>query len=301
MSDMRLLTPFLSLLVLLICSVPMLAQSAELQTASEFARQGRWKEASAAYQAAVAANDGDGAAWMGLGEAQLQQSQFPEAKASFGKAAALGFRPVMNRVNLARVGAKAGESAAVYNILRALNEDGLAGTARPIVLNSTEFSEMLHSEAFRRFVQTEMAPCRATIFHDFDFWIGDWKVLDPDGNLVGENVVTAEQDGCLLVEHWKASGAPQTGSSFNYFDIRDKKWHQLYIDNSGNAGAFPAMSGRLENGRMVLLTDPAVKPMSRWTWYALSSDKVRQMAEQSLDGGQTWRTTWDSVYVRKTQ
>ena len=37
----------------------------------------------------------------------------------------------------------------------------------------------------------------------------------------------------------------------------------------------------------------------RWTWYALSPDRVRQMAEQSLDGGKTWRTTWDSVYVRK--
>ena len=71
-------------------------------------------------------------------------------------------------------------------------------------------------------------------------------------------------------------------------------------DNSGNAGAFPAMSGELKDGRMVLITDEKVSPVSRWTWYAIPPDEVRQMAEQSTDGQKTWQITWDSYYVRKS-
>jgi hypothetical protein len=91
----------------------------------------------------------------------------------------------------------------------------------------------------------------------------------------------------------------QTGTSFNYYDIRDKKWHQLYIDNSGNAGAFPSMAGELNDQKMVLLTDESQGSVSRWTWYTVSPNHVRQMAEQSTDGKKSWQTTWDSIYVKK--
>lgn len=96
----------------------------------------------------------------------------------------------------------------------------------------------------------------------------------PNGPTVGHNRVTLEQDGCLLVEHWTAAAGVQTGTSFNYYDVRDKKWHQLYLDNSGNAGAFPAMAGNLVDGKMVLLTDERQTPVSRWTWYVLEPGKV---------------------------
>ncbi len=75
---------------------------------------------------------------------------------------------------------------------------------------------------------------------------------DPAGTFVGTNKVMREQDGCLLVEHWTSSRGKETGTSFNYHDIRDKKWHQLYIANSGSAGAFPAIAGQLKDGKMVL-------------------------------------------------
>jgi hypothetical protein len=46
------------------------------------------------------------------------------------------------------------------------------------------------------------------------------------------NVVTLEQDGCLLVEHWTASSGGPTVTSSNYYDVQGKKWHRLYLDNS---------------------------------------------------------------------
>ncbi len=140
------------------------------------------------------------------------------------------------------------------------------------------------------------AGCAAPEYRKFDFWIGDWDVFVND-KPAGHNLVTREQDGCLLVEHWTSSIGGQTGTSFNYYDIRDRKWHQLYLDNSGNAGAYPAMAGDLEGGKMVLRTDPATKPLSRWTWSVIAPGKVRQMAEASSDNGATWKITWNSVYV----
>ena len=146
------------------------------------------------------------------------------------------------------------------------------------------------------------SPCKTDPnYRQFDFWVGNWEVRDPSGSRVlGSNRVTLEQDGCLIIEHWASARGGQTGTSFNYYDIRDSKWHQLYLDNSGNAGAFPAMAGNLKDNRMVLLSDEKKSPVFRWTWYVLSPGRVRQMAERSDDGEKTWRVIWDSVYVEKS-
>lgn len=144
------------------------------------------------------------------------------------------------------------------------------------------------------FAQSEQ-PCSKDVYRQFDFWLGKWEVKSLAGKTIGWNEVTRELEGCLLVEHWKGTGK-SVGSSFNYYDIRDQQWHQLYLDNSGDAGAFPAMSGYFENGKMILLTDPKIKPLDRWTWYQTSPGKVRQMAERSEDEGKTWSIFWDSTY-----
>ncbi|HEY2461538.1 MAG TPA: hypothetical protein VGI16_12055 [Candidatus Acidoferrum sp.] len=168
--------------------------------------------------------------------------------------------------------------------------------ASPLLHPSTKVSTLSpNSDSQNPPAKTQ--PCLSPEYHYFDFWIGEWDVQDPAGKPVGHNSVTREQDGCLLVEHWKSTVGNNTGTSFNYYDLHDKKWHQLYLDNSGNAGNYPPMSGTLTDGKMVMLTDPAVSPVSRWTWYVVSPGKVRQMAEQSTDHQKTWSTTWDSIYV----
>jgi hypothetical protein len=164
---------------------------------------------------------------------------------------------------------------------------------------TAEFAQLKNNAESQKPVETT-ASCRSAEYRKFDFWVGDWDVHAPKGGpTVGHNLVTLEQQGCLLVEHWTSSTGGQTGTSFNYYDVRDKKWHQLYLDNSGNAGAFPAMAGDLVDGKMVLITDETKSPVSRWTWYVLEPGKVRQMAERSTDGEKTWSTVWDSVYVKK--
>lgn len=170
---------------------------------------------------------------------------------------------------------------------------------RGFILGTSEFQKLGDNPEYQQFLQT-LAPCKTAEYRQFNFWVGDWEVQNPAGHKVGDNLVTREQEGCLLVEHWKSGRGVETGTSFNYYDVRDKKWHQLYLDNSGNAGAFPAMAGEFKDSKMVLVSDEKNSPVFRWSWYVISPGKVRQMAEQSDDGEKSWRIVWDSVYVAKT-
>jgi hypothetical protein len=174
-----------------------------------------------------------------------------------------------------------------------------SGRVRPLAHSSSEFTLLKNDLEFQTLLERNTA-CQTPAYRKFDFWVGDWEVHAPNGGpIVGHNLVTLEQNGCLLVEHWTSSTGGETGTSFNYYDVRDKKWHQLYLDNSGNAGAFPSMAGDLFDGKMVLITDKTKSPVSRWTWYVLEPGKVRQMAEQSTDGEKTWSIIWDSVYLKQ--
>ena len=64
--------------------------------------------------------------------------------------------------------------------------------------------------------------------------------------------------------------AIEKGTSLNFYDNRDQKWHQIYYDNSGNMGNYPPMAGGLKDGRMVMMTSADQTPLSRWTFYVIS-------------------------------
>jgi hypothetical protein len=274
-------------------------QSPAMQAADELLAQSKWPEAAKAFADITAKAPKNGAAWQNLGEALLQQHQQQAAIAAFSRAAQAGFRPVLNQVNIARAYADAQDRGKTLAALQQVVDSGNGGRMRPIILSSTEFASLTSDPEFQKLMD-KTRPCTTPEYRQFDFWIGDWDV-QVQGQPAGHNLVTREQDGCLLIEHWQASTGGQTGTSFNYYDVRDKKWHQLYLDNSGNAGAFPAMAGTLIGEKMVLITDTKVNPVSRWTWYVVAPGKVRQMAEQSTDGQKTWNITWDSIYVKTAQ
>ncbi len=138
--------------------------------------------------------------------------------------------------------------------------------------------------------------CTAPEHRQFDFWLGDWEVKDPKGNVAGTNLITSEFAGCVLQEHWVGSQGGR-GSSFNIFSSNDKKWHQAWVDDSGT---FLNLIGNFEDGKMVLVNDAPVLT-DRITWNLVNGDKdrVRQHWEQSQDGGKTWKTVFDGLYIRK--
>lgn len=294
-----------AILIMLLC-LAMLSgvacgqQASASQAADALFAHSRWEQAASAYAEIAAKDPANGAAWQHLGECDLQLQRFDEAIQSFQHAVDLKYRPLMTKVDIARAYAAKADARCALDVLKELAATGQASRLRGYIAGASEFQQLHSSPEFQEFLKSTL-PCQTAEFRQFDFWIGDWDVHNPAGQKVGDNLVTREQDGCLLVEHWKSARGIESGTSFNYFDIRDKKFHQIYFDNSGNAGAYPPMAGGLVENKMVMISDEKASPVFRWTWYVVSPGRVRQMAEQSDDQQKTWRIIWDSTYINKAQ
>jgi tetratricopeptide (TPR) repeat protein len=284
----------------LLLAAPAIAQdtTALMAQGDELANQSKWGDAAAKYSEVLKADPDNGIAWFSLSECLLPLKKYDEAADAASNAAKHNFRPLLAKVLLARIAAVRGDRDQALKVLEEIAANPKAPAVRPALASAAEFTSLKDDPKYKE-IYASIKPCTKPEYRQFDFWVGDWEVHGPGGELAGTNDVTLEQEGCLIIEHWKSAEGVQTGSSFNYFDIRDQKWHQLYIDNSGNAGAFPAMAGTLQDGKMVLLTDNKNGTFSRWTWYVVKPGAVRQMGEQTTDGGKHWNTTWDSTYVKK--
>ena len=130
----------------------------------------------------------------------------------------------------------------------------------------------------------------------FDFWIGEWDVTNPRGNVAGTNRIEPILNGCVLQENWTGAGG-SIGHSFNIYDRSSGRWHQTWVDNSG---LLLQLSGGLVDGAMVLSSDPAAgNALQRITWTPNADGSVRQHWESSSDGGGTWTTVFDGLYRRR--
>lgn len=140
------------------------------------------------------------------------------------------------------------------------------------------------------------APCQDEIYRAFDFWLGDWTVTAPGGQLAGTNSITSEEDGCLIVERW--SGAQgSTGQSYNFYDPGMKKWRQLWvsptvvIDYSG---------GLNQRGHMVLegtiAYDSGQTFPFRGEWTPNDDGSVRQHFEQFNPETSEWDEWFTGIY-----
>ena len=259
-------------------------------------------EAAAAFRSLIDADGGNLFAWLGLGQSQENLGETAKALAAYAKVIELSPNPVyptrMAMLSIAGVHAARGDQENAYSWLNKLADSHPAPTFLGIITGAKQFDSLRDQSRFKQVLE-RFKPCNSPEYHQFDFWVGSWDVQNPQGQVVGRNDVNRIVGGCILQENWASLRASETGTSFNFYDSRDKKWHQDYYDNSGNMGNYPPLTGEFHDGKMVLLSAPEIRPLSRWTWYEIASGKVRQMAEQSSDGGKTWAITWDSVYVKK--
>lgn len=142
--------------------------------------------------------------------------------------------------------------------------------------------------------------CSSDEYRQFDYWIGDWDVFNDKGEKVGENLITVEQGGCVLHEHWTdAQGG--TGESFNMYDAPRGVWHQTWVAANGQ---LLLLEGGLEDGDMVLSgkrprRDGQGEVHDRISWIAQEDGSVHQVWDQSLDGGKTWQTGFLGIYRKK--
>jgi hypothetical protein len=143
-------------------------------------------------------------------------------------------------------------------------------------------------------------PCTAPMYRHFDFWIGRFDVVGPDGKFAGTNRIASIDGGCALHESWSSGSGGYTGQSLNSVGP-DRKWHQTWVDSSGLR---LELAGGLQGSSMVLegetpSSDPKAPPTrNRITWTPENPNLVRQHWETSTDLGKTWTTAFDGRYHR---
>jgi hypothetical protein len=141
--------------------------------------------------------------------------------------------------------------------------------------------------------------CDDPKYRQLDFWVGDWNVTS-SGKRAGTNLVTQEESGCLVHEHWTGAGGG-TGQSFNFYDRSDGLWHQVWVSSSGMT---LFLSGQYADGKLVysgIAPGPQGAPQQqRLTFFRNADGTVRQLWESRSDGKQ-WQSVFDGLYVRKTR
>lgn len=144
------------------------------------------------------------------------------------------------------------------------------------------------------------SPCTTPEHRQFDFWVGDWNVRDPQGQIVGTNHVTLEYGDCVLQEHWVASGGGHSGSSFNIYWPGSGRWHQTWVDTNG---ALLLFDGELRDGKMQFTGEtpmgPGKRALHQLSFEPLPEGKVRQLWQSSRDEGKTWNVVFDGFYERQ--
>ena len=148
--------------------------------------------------------------------------------------------------------------------------------------------------------QVPAPTCDAPEHRHFDFWIGEWEVYRGDGQRAGTNTIRPAMNGCVLHESWDGSGGFH-GESFNIWDRGRGVWHQTWVDTTG---LLLRLEGGLVDGAM-RLEGETVGPgggriLHRITWSVVDGDpdRVRQLWQRSMDGGETWEVSWDGDYRR---
>jgi hypothetical protein len=140
--------------------------------------------------------------------------------------------------------------------------------------------------------------CTDSEFHQFDFWVGQWRVTNPQGNEVGTSEVTRVSAGCAVREHWHASSGGD-GMSLNYYSREDGQWHQDWV---GADGTILHLHGNLTHGAMILSEETRTgksHTINRITWTPLAGGKVKQQWDISTDNGKTWQTSFVGLYEKQ--
>ncbi len=271
----------------------------EMRTAAGDAYQKQdWKAAAAAYEAIVKAEPKNAGANYRLGLSYLNLNEPAKAAIVLDAAMTISPNPVF-AVAAARAHARTGEKEKMYAVFeRSLT---LGGVAAESLNDEKDFASVKSEPKFAEYVKkldTLANPCRnKPEFRQFDFWIGEWLPKNAQGVTVGTSSIQLILSSCIIFENWETPVS--AGKSFNVFDVRDGKWHQTWVDNKGLMTHYV---GGLVDGKMVLDSESVrngAKTTGRMTFSKLDNGDVRQHGESSTDGGKTWTTTFDFIYVRK--
>jgi len=300
-----LIAVFVVLLVSLMAVHPLAAQDAmqnpSMEEANKLFQAQNWEKASQAYEAITTREPANALAWLQLGLTRHSLQQYERAVAAYEQAEKLQFALPRTRYNL----------ACAYSLMNQ-KEKAFAWLDKALAANlgwvemlktDTDLANLRDDPRFETVLEQadkNARPCVYDPVHwQFDFWVGEWDVFTAQGQNAGTNSIQKTENGCLILENW-TSTLSGTGKSMNYYDPSIGKWRQNWVDSHGGMSSF---DGEFRDGAMHFqgenINREGNKESSRMTFTPLPNGRVRQLIEQSKDGGKTWSVYFDGVYVRK--
>lgn len=273
--------------------------SPRMVAANELFRARKFAEAAKALEAIVKDEPNNGRAWYQLGMSRFSLEQFEQAIEAFQKNVAIGNNSSA-MYNMACAYARLGEKERALEWL----EKSVASTAPPFLnpADDIDLASLRDEARFKAIVTTldkQRHPCMYSAeARQFDFWVGEWDVFNPQGQKTGTSVIQQISAGCGVLENWRDAFGNE-GKSINFYDTNTAKWYQYWIGASGGPLRY---SGIYKEGAMRYEGEPATSngatTLSRLTFFNLDANTVRQFSERSTDGGKMWTTIYDFKYVR---
>jgi hypothetical protein len=147
--------------------------------------------------------------------------------------------------------------------------------------------------------------------HDFDFFHGDWEVLnrrrtdflEPGSDWV-EFPATHRCwplfDGAANIDEIDMPYLGSKGLTLRLFDTGTKEW-SLNWSSSGTGKLFPPVVGRFGGDRGEFYGDDTHEGKDvrvRFVWSGVSPTAAHWEQAFSVDGGETWVTNWTMDFTR---
>jgi len=258
----------------------------------------RWDEAATAFRALADVHPDDAALWSGLGLALRESGRTEEALAAYERALAQDSTSVPALAGIAVTLDRLGRRDEAF---ARLGEAVRRGLPAAVLRDNAPFAPLRTDPRFAALeaeAERLAHPCRHDPrWSEFDFWVGTWDV-QVGGVTRARNVISREMDGCLVRERY-ANPTGYTGESLNFIDPDSGTWKQVWVDARGGVVRY---EGGLEREGVMRMEgtnttlDGRTQP-ARVTWTRLDGGRVHHVIEQSPDGGKTWSTYFDAVYV----
>lgn len=148
-------------------------------------------------------------------------------------------------------------------------------------------------------VSAKQAPCDSPAHHQFDFWLGDWLVIDMSTNeLVAYDRVEKQVRGCAVVQSmtWLTDQYRPRGQNFRFAGtstsvLAGDKWTMLWVDVGGGS---VLLSGTLQKDGSLEFITPVARDegfgkgqYTRGVWIPHEDGTVTNTGY--LGDGKTWQ------------
>jgi tetratricopeptide (TPR) repeat protein len=305
-------TAMLLMLFVLFSATSAIAQASHpgniLKAADSLFQKQEWKKAKQQYVVYLQDTSVNSLAWNRLGFSNHNMKLYDEALKDYQKAWDNKLTPFLKAIvaqRMARVYAMQGK---ISESTDWLTKTGGAGYyAQNDVDTMADFKNIREAATYpeiKKKLYAAVYPCSAEPrAHDFDYWIGEWDVYQTaTKNLVGHSVVQNIAGDCALLENWTSTQA-HNGKSFNYYDTTVGKWEQDWLGSGGAGDRARYINGEYKDGVMTFTNETTDangnKTLSKFQFFNVDKNTVRQYLEKSTDGGKTYQQVYNFTYVRK--